>query len=76
MLFAVIAKWLDKKDKSKFDRGHAWATNVLHAKGMEAGMAEIEPFLESAEDFGDYNDFDRGARKAIEDYIFLLRGRL
>jgi len=65
----VFNKWLRKRKyarrEASFNRGYSWAASELLKGCDEMG---IEGKIEYAKDFGNYDDFEIGAEKALEDF--------
>ncbi len=65
-MFSFLAK-IFKKRPSNFERGYKYAATYLKREGVIA-IYFIESFIEKSRCFGDYDDFDKGCEKAIEDF--------
>lgn len=60
--------WFKRKQKvSDYSRGVAFANKELLSKGSDA-IKTLESYVESARDFGTFDDFDRGILDTIEFY--------
>ena len=68
-----LRTWLIKREQSRkidsYRRGYHWAAGTMLSGGS---IDEILSKTEVAKMVGEYNDFDMGAEKALEDFEQLL----
>lgn len=57
--------WPFSKHKSKYENGYA--LGVLAAAHGKDKVNELKGFIDTAREFGDFDDFDRGAEQALKD---------
>lgn len=58
--------WPFTKGPSKFERGYTYAQQCI-GKGPEA-VEELDQQIDTAREFNSYDDFDRGAEKALKEH--------
>lgn len=54
--------------KRLYARGRDFAEQTINRLGYKDAKSSLEKAIESSKDFGDYNDFDRGAESVLREH--------